>query len=531
MQDTPQPKKKRVASFGNVALLLIVTTLIGQGLGFLRTKIVNANFPAIGPHSTDSYFAAFNIPDFFFYTLAAGALGVAFMPVLAERLHKGDKKGIWELASSLLNLLGLVMFGAGLVIFIFAKPLIHHIVAPNLTPEQLNVAATIMRFLALNPLIFTISGVLNAVQQTLGRFFFYAIAPLFYNSAIIASVYIFRDTSIGIEGLGIGALVGALVQLGVVCLGLRGMKFRWHPKIMWRSKDFKMILKQLPPRSVDQGIDQIESIIETNFARRLGEGNISYYNNANTLQTAPTLLIGTTISTAVFPLLNNRLAHGRPDLFRKDFLRILRLMIWVSTPATIVCYFCRGYLARLIFSRNAPEIALIFGYLTLAIFFGTLYTIMSRWFYAQKDTRTPLFVSVFTIALNILLVSMWARNSTYGVAGLGMAQSVVSMVEVFILGTIMVIRDHKLIDRAFWGGVMRILSVAGFTLVVGMTMVSLLPLGLKDVGASLGLKLSIIVGATFLTHILVSGLFGLEEAQPIFRWVKRVLLKPIHIQY
>jgi len=531
MQEKPSATMKKRMSFGNVAMLLIATTLIGQVLGFLRTKIVNANFPPVGPHSTDSYFAAFNIPDFFFYTLAAGALGVAFMPVLADRLHKGDKKGMWELSSSLLNMLGMIMGVAALVIFVFAKPLIHHIVAPNLTPQQLNVAATIMRFLALDPLFFTISGVLNAVQQTLGRFFFYAIAPLFYNSSIIASVYVFRHSSIGIEGLGIGAAVGALLQLGVVCLGLRNTGFRWRPKILWRSRDFRLILRQLPPRSLDQGIDQIESIVETNFARRLGEGNISYYSNAYTLQTAPTLLIGTTISTAVFPLLNKRLAQGRPDLFRKDFLRILRLMIWITTPVTIVCYFCRGYLARLIFTRNAPEIALIFGYLTLAIFFGTLYTIMSRWFYAQKDTRTPLFISVFTIALNIFLVSMWARASSYGVAGLGMAQSVVAMVEVFVLATIMIYRDRKLLNRVFWGGCMRIFSVAGFTLVVGMIMVSLLPLGIKDVGVSLGIKLFIIASVTFATHVLISGLFGLEEARPIFRWIRRLLFKPIKMQY
>jgi len=70
----------------------VSTAFFGQLLGLVRTKLVNANFPPYWAGSTDSYFAAFNIPDFFFFTLAAGALGVAFMPVLADRLHKGDKK-------------------------------------------------------------------------------------------------------------------------------------------------------------------------------------------------------------------------------------------------------------------------------------------------------------------------------------------------------------------------------------------------------------------------------------------------------
>src|SRR3546814_18972755 len=63
------------------------------------------------------------------------------------------------------------------------------------------------------------------------------------------------------------------------------------------------------------------------LARRLGEGKLTFYENAYILHTAPIFLIGTTISTAAFPRLNDRLAQGRSDLFRRDFLRILRVII------------------------------------------------------------------------------------------------------------------------------------------------------------------------------------------------------------
>jgi putative peptidoglycan lipid II flippase len=522
MQENQQTKPKKRIPLSNVALLLIGSALVSQVLGFLRTKLVNANFQAVGPHSTDAYFAAFNIPDFFFYTISAGVLGVAFIPILADRLQRGDRKGIWELASSLLNLLSIIMFAVALIIFIFAEPLIHHVVAPNLNPAQLHNAVIIMRFLALNPLLFTISGILTSVQQTLGRFFFYAIAPLFYNLAIIISIYVFKGTSFGLKGLGVGAFVGGILQLGVVCFGLIGTRFAWHPKIMWRSSEFRLVLKQLPPRSLDQGMDQLQTIVETNFARRLGEGNISYYNNASMLQAAPTLLIGTAISTAAFPRLAARLSQGRPDLFRKDFLRILRFMIWVTIPVVIIGYFARGYLARLIFAQNSQPIALIFGFLTVAIFFRTMYTIISRWFYARKDTKTPLFVSVFTIGLNILLAAILARGNSYGIAGLALSSSLASMAEVMVLSTIMVIRDRGLLSMAFWGGLFRIVSVGGFSMVAAYFAVSFFPLGAEDRGfVTLGTKLFVIGLATFAVHICVSGLFGLEEARPIFNWLRR----------
>jgi len=520
----PAPARKRI-SLSSVAGLLVVTTLIGSLLGILRTKLVNGNFPAVGPTSTDAYFAAFNIPDFFFFTLAAGALGVAFMPVLADHLHRGDKRGMWDLSSSLMSFLSIIMAVVGLIIFIFAQPLIQHVVAPKLSPQQLHNAVTIMRFVAFNPLLFTISGVLASTQQTMGKFFFYAIAPLFYNVSIIISIFVFKN-NIGLVGLGLGALIGGVLQLAIVALGMLGTGYRFTPKILWQNADFRLILRQLPPRSLDQGIDQIESIVETNFARRLGEGYISYYNNAYTLSTAPELLIGTAISTAAFPRLAARLSQGRPDLFRRDFLMILRVIIWLAAPVALICYFCRGYFARMIYSNNSPQIALIFGFLTAAIFFRTIYSIVSRWFYAQKDTKTPLFVSIFAISLNVILAYFLSRPSSYGAAGLAIAQSGVAAAEVVVLFAIMLIRDHKLFDASFWSGCAKIVSVTGFSLVAGFIMVSIFPLGINDRGIfTLGTKVVWIAGVMVAVHVFVSWLLGLEEVQPVLYRTRKIIRK------
>lgn len=528
---TATKKLRARMPISRIATLLITTSLVGQLLGFLRTKLVNANFPPTGPGSTDAYFAAFNIPDFFFFTLSAGVLGVAFIPVLADKLHKGNRQSVWELTSSLLNLLFLIMAGVALFILIFAGPLIRHVVGTGLGPEQAHNAIVIMRLLALNPLLFTLSGILTSVQQTMGRFFFYAMAPLFYNLSIIASIFIFKH-NIGLIGLGIGALFGALLQLLVVAFGLINTRFKWHLKINLRSHDVREVLRQLPPRSLDQGMDQLESIVETRFASTLGSGAVTYYANAFILQTAPILLIGTAVSTAVFPRLASRLSQGRPDLFRADFLRTLRGILWVTMPVVVVCYFARGYLARLIFTQAAPQIAAVFGFLTVAILFRTLYTIISRWFYAQKDTKTPLFVSVFTITLNIILAYVLSRPSNYGVEGLAIAQSVVAAVEVIILTVIMLVRDIKLFDANFWGGVLKIVSVTGFSVVAGSVIVDFLPLGIGDRGFfTLGGKLVLIALVTFAVHISVSTIFGLQEVKPIYNRLKKIILKPLRIPY
>jgi putative peptidoglycan lipid II flippase len=520
---------KRI-SLGNAAALLIFSAMFGQILGFLRTRLVNANFSALGPASTDAYFAAFKIPDFFFFTVAAGALGVAFMPFIADRLERGDKKGAWELSNSLLNFLAILMFFVGVIILLFAEPLIHVIVAPNLTPEQLHNASTIMRLIAFNPLLFTMSGILMSIQQTVGRFFFYAIAPLFYNASIIASIYIFQD-SLGLIGLGVGAMLGAVLQFLVSLLGFFGMRYKYQMKINWKNANFRNILKQLPARSLDQGIDSVNSIVETNLARRLGEGKLSYYENAYTIHTAPTLLIGTAISTAAFPRLTERLAQNRTDLFRKDFTTVLRVLIWITLPVAVIAFFARGYLARLIFAKDASQIALILGFFAGAILFRTIYSIVSRWFYAQKDVRTTLYVSIFAIALNIVLAYWLSRPWHYDVAGLAMAQSAVAAAEVVILVAIMGHRDPKLFNAEFMSAITKILSVTGFTIVAAYTMVSLLPLQATDRGIiTLGSKLLAISGVTFLVYFGMSWLFGLKEVNPVIAKIKRLITATTVIQ-
>lgn len=528
MAQSSQTRTKKV-SLSNIATLLMITSLIGQVLGFLRTQLVSSNFTKIDPGATDAFFAAFTIPDFFFFTLAAGALGVAFMPVLSDRLHRGDRKGVWELSNSLMNLLTIIMAAIGVLIFIFADPLIRHVVGTNLAndPKHFNEAVTILRLIAFNPMLFAISGVMSSTQQVLGRFFFYAIAPLFYNLSIIISVFIFRG-NVGITGLGLGAVIGAVLQLLIIGVGLLGLRFSWRPKITWHSKDFRTVLRQLPARSLDQGMDQIGNIIDTNRASKLSIGSISNYNYAYTLHTAPILLLGTAISTAAFPRLTARLSQNRPDLFRKDFLMVLRLLIWLVLPVAVISFFGRGYLVRILLKYADSEVSTIFGFLVAAIIFRTLYAIISRWFYANKDTKTPLFVSVFTIGLNIILSFTLARPNAYGVVGLAIAQSIVAAVEVVILMIIITVRDRKLFDNVFWGACSKIVSVTGFTLLSGYIAAAYLPLGSKDIGIwTLGSKLLLISGIIFGVHFLMSWIFGLEEVQPIINRVKRLIFKPV----
>ncbi len=149
---------------------------------------------------------------------------------------------------------------------------------------------------------------------------------------------------------------------------------------------------------------------------------------------------------------------------------------------------------------------------------------------ASPITKGYKFISVFAIAFNIILVFTLAKPDAYGVAGLAIAQSIVSGVEVFVIGTVMVLRDPKMLDRAFWQTALRMISVTGFTIVAAFMMITLIPLNLNDTGFFvLGFKLGSIMTVTLSVHVAISVIFGFEEAYAVINKAKRFILRPVKI--
>lgn len=498
-------------------------------LSLFRERLLNANF-GVSSLELDAYRAAFKVPDFMFVVLVSGALSVTFIPVFTQRLAKGNKDSAWELSSSLLNTLAIVTIVASVLIMIFAAPIVHYLLAPHTKPEGQQMAITMMRIIAINPMLFAVSSVLTSIQQAVGRFFFFALAPAIYSAGIIFGI-LFLAPKYGIYGVALGVVIGSLAQLLVALTGMIGLDFKYHPKINWRHRGFRQVLRMLPQRSLDQGIDYFNSIIEMNLASRLKTGLINAWEVAFTLHYVPINLIGVAISTAAFPQMTERLGQGRPDLFKREFISVLRVIIWLALPAVLIAFFGRGYIVRLLVAEGNQTIADLLGLLVLAIFFRSIFHIATRSFYAQQDTRTPLLVSIVTIALNIVIASYLVLKAEYGVYGLAVAQSFIACFEVVALLSILSKRIPGLFEPRLFLAFLQMAGAAILTGGITYSLIKLLPLRASDVGFfSLVPKFGLIVVLSLLTYIGSSYLFGVREAKPVIRKVINFIYRPIRIQ-
>ncbi len=522
------------------AILLASSTLLSSLLGLFRDRILNSLYYSTYPQGIDAYTVAFTIPDFMFFILVSGALSVTFIPVFNQRMAVGNKRSAWELSTSILNLMAILAFVASVLIVVFADPLVHYVVGPGLDEASRALATSMMRVIAINTCLFSIATVISSMQQAIGRFAFFALAPAIYNIGIIIGALVFTNGinifgwqifDGGIMGVALGVVLGAIMQLLVSCIGLYGMGFDYRFKIYWKNQGFRKVMSLLPARSLDQGMDYINSIVETNLASRMTAGSIRAYQQATVLSNVPINLIGVAISTAVFPQMTERIGQGRPDLFKKELRSVLRVIIWLALPVMVIAFFTRGYLVAFIKNGGDALMANTLGVLTIVILFRSIYHIVARSFYAQQDTKTPLYISFFSVGLNIGLAIWFTLGLDLGTYGLAGAAAIASAAEVAVLFIVMSIRLNGLFDRQFINAVGRMASASGFMALATYIMVLLLPLQADDQSFFAAFpKFLAIVAVSGVVYFAISRAFNLSEVTPIITRVKKMLFTDIRLR-
>lgn len=537
-------KFRSVVSLANIqlsvktaAIVLASSTLVSALLGIFRDRWLNSMYYDTYPAGLDAYTAAFTVPDFLYFIITSGALAVTFIPVFNQRLVAGNKKSAWELSTSTLNFLALISFIASIFIMIFADPLVRYIVAPGLNEQSMPLAINMMRVIAINPFLFSISTVLSSMQQAVKRFVFYAIAPALYNVGIIVGILVFTNGinifgwqifEGGIMGVAIGVVFGALLQLFASIIGMVGIGFQYNFKIYWKNQGFRTVLKLLPTRSADQSIDYVMSILNTNLASRMGEQAIRAYQQAASLKSMPVNLIGVAISTAFFPKLSEDAASEDIEKFTDTFKQSLSTIVWISLPVAIIAFFIRGYVVNFIKNGGDPKIASVLGSFVIAIFFQSVFHIASRGFYARQNTKIPLILSVVSFAVQLVFALIFSASG-FGPEGLAYALSISALVEVSLLLIILNKQmKGKIFDKTMMSSLTRILIASAIAGMASYAMTKIMPLRAADNSfLSTFPKFCVICAVSLLVYIGACVALKIEEVRPVINKVRQVLFKNV----
>lgn len=384
------------------AAILTLTSFLSYAMGLLRDRTFARSFGAGA--ELDAYNASFVIPDLLLNIFVAGALAAGFIPVFSGLLARNNSREADELANSVINSATLMMLVGGIVIFIFA-PFSARIAAPGFSEENSALLANLIRLMALSPIIFAISNSLGGMLVSYKKFLFYGLSPALYNLGIIAGTF-FLAPIIGIYGVALGTIVGALLHLLIRLAGIRGLDFRYLKRIKI-TPDFKTVIRLMIPKMFGHPVELLTFWGFTAIASTLGEGSISALNFARNFQSVPVSLFGIAFATAIFPVLAELAAKENFSEYRKQFFKTLRGVLLITVASAISIFLVRNLIIKIFLGGGEfsdADIALTastLGIFTLSIPLESVSHLLARSFYALKNTVIPVATSIVALGIAV----------------------------------------------------------------------------------------------------------------------------------
>lgn len=435
--------KKQINSITVAAALVALSSLASRLLGVVRDRILAGQFGA--GTTLDIYYAAFRIPDLIYNLIVLGALSAGFIPIFSSLVKdfkcadeescnpRLKNKEAWDLADNVLNILLLGLIVLSVIGIIFA-PALTRAIAPGFGQDEQALTAALTRVMFLSPLFLGISGILGSILQSFKRFMIYSLAPVFYNVGIIIGALFFVQWW-GIYGLAWGVILGAFLHMAIQIPTSYHLGFRFKWKINWRDLNTWKMGKMMVPRTLSLAISQINLVVITVLASKLSPGSLSVFNFANNLQSFPIGIFGVSFAIAAFPSLAEAAFHK--EKLAASFSQTMRQILFFVIPATFLIIALRAQIIRVVLGtgnfdwQDTIMTMNTLGFFAISLFAQATIPLLIRVFYARHNSALPFYLSLVSVAANVLLSLALAPKM--GVAGLALAFSVANILNFLLL--------------------------------------------------------------------------------------------------
>jgi len=407
---------------GRAAAVMMASVFLSRLLGYARDAVIAYQHGATP--ETDAYFAAFTIPDFLNYLLAGGSLSITFIPVFSRFLAEGREDEGHRTFSVIATVMGGVLLFFVILGEFLAERLVPFI-APGFPPSQVATAAAVTRIILPAQLFFYLGGLLMAVQYARGRFVVPALAPLLYNAGIILGGLVLGPR-MGMAGFAWGVLAGSFAgNFAVQAVGARRAGLRFAPRIDLHDPGLREFVRLSIPIMLGFSLVAVDEWMTRLFGSFLLAGAITWLNNARRLAQVPIGLFGQASGVASFPFLSSLAARGERRALWDTLSLTLRWVFFVSCGAAAVTAVFSREVALAVYQRGAFTVddtlrtASALAMFAAGIPFWCAQNIVSRGFFAMRDTWTPTLVG--TGALAVTLPVYYLLTQKMGVQGLALA--------------------------------------------------------------------------------------------------------------
>jgi len=505
----------------SAAFFIILTTIFSQLLGVFKYRLLVSYFGASSDLGV--FLASFRIPDFLFQVLIAGALFSSFIPIFSEYLSKGKKEEAFSMTSSLITI-GIIIYSLISIVVILFSYQLASIITPGFSKEELSLMANLIRIIQLSQLFFILGTVATVVLQSYQHFLIPGIATSLYNLGIILGLILFAST-FGIYGATIGVLIGSLLFFLVQTPLLKKTGFVFRPTLNLQNGVTK-IFDLMIPRSITIIIVQLSITANVFFASFLSARSLVVFDLAQTLVMAPVLLFGQSIAQASFPSL--ALKKENKQEFLSIFLSSFNQILYLTLPVSVLLIVLRIPLVRLFYGTQrfdwqaTIDTGLTLALFSISVFAQALIYLLSRAFYAFKDTKTPLYITLISVIFNVTLSYLFILIYKLPIYYLALSYSFATILS-FILMTFFV---NKKVSLPKVKILLNVIKISVASLIMGFSLY--VPIKLLDqlvFDTTRTINLIMLTGiASFLgfsTYIFFTWLLNIKEAYYIIAAIKR----------
>jgi putative peptidoglycan lipid II flippase len=459
--DPPKPAARRPASVARSAGIVSAAVMASRVFGLVREMVFAYFFGASKSFANDAYVIAFRIPNLLRDLFAEGALSSAFVTVFSDYLVTKDEKEAFRLSNLVATTL-IVVLGILVVLGVIFAPQVVMAIAGGLHDNKEKFDLTVRLTRIMMPFILVVAlaaqamGVLNARD----RFGVPAMASTFFNVGSIvgglAAAALLTDPTFshpinaivekpieGIVGMAYGVLIGGLLQYAVQWPSLLSAGFRFRPMLSLRDPGVRRIFKLMGPAIIGGAAVQVNVLVNTNFATNIpgGSGPVSWLNYSIRLMQFPIGVFGVAIATATLPSISRSAARKDMSEFRHTLAGSIRLAFLLTIPSTVGLIVLGRPIIALIYEHRSfgpndtdhTSGALAFYALGLAGYAAI--KILAPAFYALNEARTPMMISLLSMATNFVM--NWMLVGVLQERGLALSTSTVALMNFALLYAIM----------------------------------------------------------------------------------------------
>lgn len=408
-------------------------TLMSRVLGVIRDKLVTYHLGA--QELGDVWVAAFRLPNLFRRIFGEGAFNAAFVPMYSRRLEGGRDADAF--AGKTLSLMAVILIVLLVLCYIFMEPLVGLIAWGFRGDARLGLAVEASRitiiYLVFICLMAAVSGVLNSRKAFAAPAFAYVVLNIVF---LVALGFFVPGSDDPLAVLSWAVVVAGVLQLAVVVFACwrRGIRLPLGlPKI---DTDMRRLGILMLPGLASAGVQQINLLVGQSVASLQVGGNsaIFYSDRINQL---PLGLIGMAAGVVLLPEITRHLRGGRDAEARASMSKGIEISMLLTLPAMVAMFVIPQQIMHAIFEggRFTPEDARQAGRSLAAFAIGTpayvLAKVLQPGYFAREDTRTPMYFTIITAGVNIVLC--WPLFKLMGHTGCALATSIAGWVNVLLL--------------------------------------------------------------------------------------------------